>query len=291
MAIPDWVHLSDTEGNAGEKQITVSVDVNNGEAREAVLSVATVGGVQKSLTVKQAGNSLVSYRNARIVDLTNYFPELLSSAAGGRQRIGVYAEAVYSNGTYEAVRIDTGEVSVVEKPDFTSYNLGSLTYTQNTSPSERTGTLTLEVTTSLATKLQASISVRQAPANTSRVYHYVRPSELDNSSRASVDFANLPYQTSTLRILVTKVTMSTSTTVEDLGCNDVKASFGTSAWITETQCGVDGKTKVLRIDENTTTLPRTLTGTFTVNTALGRITQEFTQRGGVHQTLPPVVGG
>lgn len=290
MAIPNWVHLSDTEGTAGNKQITVSVDANSGEEREAVLTVATAGGASKTLTVKQAGPSIVNYRNARIVDFTNYFPELLSSAAGGRMNIGVYAEAVYSDGTYKSVRIDTGAVSVVEHPDFASYVTGSLRIDSNTSPSERTGTLTLEVTTPLDTQLQASIPVRQAPANTSRVYYYVRPSEVGNTSRVDVDFAHLPNTSSTIGILVTKVTASTSFTIEDLGCDEVTAGFGSNAWITESGCGIDGNTKLLRVDINPGTMSRTLTGTFILTLSAGMVEQEFTQRG-TQQALPPVVGG
>ena len=53
MAIPDWVHLSDTEGTAGNKEVTVSVDENTGAERTAELTVSS-GSLEKTLTVNQS---------------------------------------------------------------------------------------------------------------------------------------------------------------------------------------------------------------------------------------------
>lgn len=53
MAIPNWVHLSDTEGTSGVKEVTVSVDENTGADRTAELTVSS-GSLKKTLTVSQA---------------------------------------------------------------------------------------------------------------------------------------------------------------------------------------------------------------------------------------------
>lgn len=53
MAIPNWVHLSDTEGTSGVKEVTVSVDENTGAERTAELTVSS-GSLKKTLTVNQA---------------------------------------------------------------------------------------------------------------------------------------------------------------------------------------------------------------------------------------------
>ena len=53
MAIPNWIHLSDTEGTSGVKEVTVSVDENTGAERTAELTVSS-GSQEKTLTVNQA---------------------------------------------------------------------------------------------------------------------------------------------------------------------------------------------------------------------------------------------